>query len=100
MRHFGLIKVSCLWRCPHFRGVLIERNSTVELIELKGTIQQAPCRHIIYLNVCKLYNHGPLTDHDFIVRCIQVELIARGRWMVPLMYSGIMLIQLLRNHNH
>ena len=36
------------------------------------------------LNVCA---NGPirlLTDHDFTVRCIQVELIARSRWMVPL----------------
>ena len=24
MRHLGLTKVSCLWRCPQFRGVLIE----------------------------------------------------------------------------
>ena len=41
------------------------------------------------LNLCKLYD-GPirlLTDHDFTVRCIQVESIARGRWMVPLIQS-------------
>ena len=24
MRHSGQTKVSCLWRCPQFRGVLIE----------------------------------------------------------------------------
>ena len=39
-----------------------------------------------HLNVCKLYN-GPirlLADHDFTVRCIQVESIALGHWMVPL----------------
>ena len=54
-----------------------------------------PCMHEISvyfcLNLCKLYD-GPirlLTDHDFTVRCIQVESIARGRhtrshWMVPL----------------
>ena len=38
------------------------------------------------LNIRKLY-HGPirlLADHDFTVRCIQVESIARGYCMVPL----------------
>ena len=45
--------------------------------------------HIQYfhLNLCKLYD-GPirlLADHDFTVRCIQVESITRGRWIVPLL---------------
>ena len=45
----------------------------------------------IRLNVRKLYN-GPirlLVHQDFTVRCIQVESIARGRWMVPLILRHI-----------
>ena len=56
----------------------------------KGTIQRAPCMRVISvyfrLNLCKLYD-GPislLADHDFTVRCIQVESIARDHWMLPL----------------
>ena len=39
----------------------------------------------IRLNLCKLYD-GPirLLADDFTVRCIQVESITRGHWMVPL----------------
>ena len=57
---------------------------------IEGTIQQALRMHVISiyfrLNVSELYN-GPirlLADHDFTVRCIQVESITQGRWMVPL----------------
>ena len=56
---------------------------------IKGTIQQAPRMRVLFiyfcLNMCKLYD-GPIRLHDFTVRCgIQVESIARGRWMyVPL----------------
>ena len=49
--------------------------------------QRAACN--ICLNVRKFY-HGPirlLTDHDFTVRCTQVESITRGRWMVPLTWT-------------
>ena len=57
------------------------------LVFIKGTIQRAPCMHIIFvyfrLNVCKLYN-GPIRLLDFTVQCIQVESIACSRWMVPL----------------
>ena len=72
--------------------VTIEDNDGEYLIVnlVKGTIQRAPCIRVISvyfcLNVCKLYN-GPirlLVHHDFTVRCIQVESIARGHWMVPL----------------
>ena len=47
--------------------------------KVEGTIQQAPRMHVISvyfcLNLYKLYD-GPirlLADHDFTVRCIQVE---------------------------
>ena len=55
----------------------------------KGTIQRAShmrVKSIYFCLNCKLYD-GPirlLADHDFTVRCIQVESIARSRWMVPL----------------
>ena len=62
---------------------------------IKGTIQRAPHMRVIsvylHLNLCKSYN-GPirlLANHDFTVRCIQVESIARGRWMVPLKTGGL-----------
>ena len=44
-----------------------------------GTIQRAP-----HMRVISVYNRPIrlLTDHDFTVRCIQVESIARGHWMV------------------
>ena len=37
---------------------------------------------------------GPIrlrVNHDFTVRCIRVESIARGRWMVPLKPAAYML---------
>ena len=65
-------------------------HTVTALGNFKGTIQRAPRMHVISvyfrLNLCKLYD-GPirlLADHDFTVRGIQVESIARGRWMVPL----------------
>ena len=58
--------------------------------QVKGTIQWAPHMRVISvyfrLNLCKLYDRPIrlLADHNFTVRCIQVESIAQGRWMVPL----------------
>ena len=51
----------------------------------------------VYFRLCATYTrngrvlrvHGPirlLKNHDFTVRGIQVESIARGRWMVPLSF--------------
>ena len=37
--YLGWEKVSCLERCPHYRGVLIERGSTVELCVILRFVQ-------------------------------------------------------------
>ena len=68
--------------------IIVSANSCKEnvyyvcrLVDNGRAVQQAPCMHVISVyfgfNVCKLYN-GPirsLADHDFTVRCIQVESI-------------------------
>ena len=46
--------------------------------------------------------NGPirlLADHDFTVRCIQVEPIPRGRWMVPLQFPLYTILNWLRLHS-
>ena len=60
---------------------------TEMLVVAKGTIQRAPRMHVISVYFCLNVHHGPirlLPDHDFTVRRIQIESIARGHWMVPL----------------
>ena len=68
-----------------------EQNKTSSYYHHHNCLK-APCMRVICIpiNLCKLYD-GPirlLADHDFTVRCIQVETIAQGHWMVPLTVSG------------
>ena len=78
---------------------------------LKGTIQRAPrklCMRVISVHTHYMLNEVGVfyvhtdqsdssLDHDFTVRCIQVELIAHDCWMVPLILH-IQYIHLSRKH--
>ena len=80
----------------HYTDVLQTIAVEIHLFSYRSMLPRMRVIAVYFrLNLCKLCD-GPirlLADNDFTVRCIQVESIAQGCWMVPLnnLYSSSLL---------